>query len=388
MKSLITLFNSLKRETSGGKFIPFVDGIRFVAILPVVALHANERLIRYVMQEEPMGWEGELSYLISRGAIGVMIFFALSGFVLSLPFAKGVKQFSFKKYVSRRLTRLEPPYIFWMTLFALVLLFKSGGAIAEVFPHYLASIFYLHNVIYQDFPIINPVAWSLEVEIQYYLLAPFLAMFYFKFQNILKRRIGLFMSIVGFIALQHQMSWQFAPFRASLLGQAQHFLVGMFMADIYIHGIKRIQFNAYLLDVLGTLSIVVMMFTWTDEMNKMILFSVATGVFFLSAFYGKYIPKLLSIKGITIIGGMCYTIYLTHLPLLELIYSLIAKIGHSTSYVISLTISLIIALTAVLLSSVIFYKFIERPFMKKDGFKEFIEKFKGLFKAKSTKTAI
>jgi len=388
MKKLSSLLNSLKRETAGGKFIPFVDGIRFLAILPVVILHANERLIRYVLPEEPTGVEGEISYLISRGAIGVMIFFALSGFVLSLPFAKGVKEFSFKKYLKRRLTRLEPPYIFWMTIFALIFLIKSGSQLADMIPHYLASIFYLHNVIYQEFPMINPVAWSLEVEIQYYLLAPFLALFYFKFQQIRNRRIGLSLIIVGFITIQHLLGWQFQPFRASLLGQAQHFLVGMLAADFYIHGIKKFKISPYTLDILGVLSLVTMMFTWTDELFKMIIFSTATLVFFLSAFNGKVIPKILSIKWIAVIGGMCYTIYLTHLPLLELIYSFIAKFGHSSSYLISLTISLIIALAAVLFSSVVFYKFIEKPFMKRDGFKEFITRIKKLGRTKRAETAL
>lgn len=388
MRRLMHSFFSLQRQTSGAKFIPFVDGIRFLAILPVVILHANERLTRYVLNTALSSFESEVSYLISRGAIGVMIFFTLSGFVLSLPYATGKKQVKFKSYLSRRLTRLEPPYIFWMTVFALILLIKTNMPLAEFLGHYLSSIFYLHNIIYQEFPIINPVAWSLEVEIQYYLLAPFLALAYFKREKLLARRTVLISVIAGYIIVQHLLDWQLQPFRASLLGQAQHFLVGMLMADYYINGIGKVKFNAFLIDLAGFLSLVVMMFTWTDELFKMIIFSVAMAVFFLSAFYGKYIPKLLSIKGITIIGGMCYTIYLTHLPLLEMFYSLIAKIGHSSSYLGSLTISLIFALPIVLFSSVIFYKFIERPFMMKDGFKEFIKNIKGLVRTKSTKTAI
>ena len=135
----------------------------------------------------------------------------------------------------------------------------------EVLPHYLASIFYLHNVIYQEFPIINPVAWSLEVEIQYYLIAPFLALAYFRIQKTVLRRTGLILFIIAFIIVQHVLGWQFAPFRASILGQAQHFLVGMLMADIYVHGLGKIKLNKNLIDLLGISSLVVMMFTWTDN---------------------------------------------------------------------------------------------------------------------------
>jgi peptidoglycan/LPS O-acetylase OafA/YrhL len=69
-----------------------------------------------------------------------------------------------------------------------------------------------------------------------------------------------------------------------------------------------------------------------------------------------------------------------------LFYSFIAKIGYSTTYFLGLTISLSIALAMVLLSSIIFYRVIERPFMKKDGMSQVIDKVKSLFGKKMAKT--
>lgn len=373
------LLQNLRRPNTGQSYIPFVDGIRFVAILPVVILHANERFLRYVYGEENLaGANEQISYLISRGAIGVMIFFALSGFVLALPFAKNNFTFSYKKYMSRRLERLEPPYIFWMSLFAIIYLMKSSLGIGEMAGHYFSSIFYVHNIVYADFPLINPVAWSLEVEIQYYLIAPFIAILYFNQKDELLRRLLLSLFLLFFVVYQHVLGFQFQPFRASILGQLQHFLIGLFAADLYVNSKKWISEKSHRHDLLGLISIVIMMFTWTDDLEKSLLFSVALMGFFLSVLKGKFIPQFLSYKWIPIIGGMVYTIYLTHLPLLELVYSFIGRFGYSTTYISGLTISLIIALPIILFSSIIFYSVVERPFMKKDGFQQILEKLRGL----------
>ncbi|OEK04554.1 acyltransferase family protein [Roseivirga misakiensis] len=366
MKPFNNLLESLTRDTGGKRYLPFVDGIRFIAIIPVVLLHATERFERYVLAPSS-NLETELSYIISRGAIGVMIFFTLSGFILSLPFAKQHNRFSYKTYLSKRLTRLEPPYIFWMTIFGLVLLFKEQIGLATLFNHYIASIFYVHNLSYGEFSIINPVAWSLEVEIQYYLFAPFLAQLYFSQKNTKIRRTLLLSFTVIFIIAQHQFGWQYLPTKASILGQLQHFLVGLLMADIYVnesvwHNRKSIKW-----DLIGFIAIPVLMFTWTEELGKSLIFMVAMFGFFTAAFKGRIIHKLLTFRWIAVIGGMCYTIYLTHLPLLELTYSLIGRFGYSSPYWVQLTISLIIAIPIVLFSSMIFYKYTEQPFMSRNA---------------------
>lgn len=378
MKSVLQFFNSLKRDTAGKRYIPFVDGIRFLAIMPVVILHGNERLLRYVIGEASLtAWESELSYVISRGAIGVMIFFALSGFILSLPFAKQHTAFRYKTYLTRRLTRLEPPYIFWTTVFALVFIIRNQLSVIDISGNYLASIFYVHNFVFGEFSPINPVAWSLEVEIQYYILAPFLAKAYFSQPDPKSRRALLLCLTALFVIYQHVFGWQLLPFRASILGQLQHFLVGMLMADLYVYAPKWHKKKSLRWDLLGLISFVTLMFTWTEELGKSLIFILAMIGFFSATLKGKILHSMLNLKWLTIIGGMCYTIYLTHLPLTELIYSLIGKIGYSSPYWLHLTISLIITLPLVLLSSMIFFKCIEQPFMKKDSLKQLSRLFQG-----------
>lgn len=376
MKRIDSLLSAFRRETSSGKYIPFVDGLRFLAIMPVIIQHASERLRKYNPQIEiQSGIEQQAEFLVSRGAIGVIIFFTLSGFILSLPFAKGNSAFSYKQYLGRRLTRLEPPFIFWMSCFALILLIKSPLPLSTIGEHWLSSIFYLHTITYQEFSIINPVAWSLEVEVQYYLIAPFLAILYFSQPDKLFRRAFLIVFILVFLLYQHALSWHLFPMKASLLGHLQHFLIGMLVADLYKNDTEWVKRKTIIWDLLAPVCLLLMAYTWTEELGKTLMMNVALTGLFIAALKGRFFPASLSLRGISLIGGMCYTIYLIHLPLLELLYSFIGEFGQSTAWWVQLSLSLLIALPLVLLSSMIGFKLIEQPFMKRKP----LSKIRGLF---------
>jgi peptidoglycan/LPS O-acetylase OafA/YrhL len=81
----------------------------------------------------------------------------------------------------RRLTRLEPPYIIALVIFFIANVWVLHAySFKSLLPHFFASMAYLHNIIYQSFSWILPVAWSLEVEVQFYVLAPLFFLFFSK----------------------------------------------------------------------------------------------------------------------------------------------------------------------------------------------------------------
>src|SRR5690606_13995932 len=130
--------------------------------------------------------EGGLTALagnaISYGNYGVQLFFVISGFILALPFARhhlaGGRRVSIAGYFKRRALRLEPTYLINLAiLHAAHVLIGAGGVRADpggLLPHLGVSAVYLHNMVYGESSAINGVAWSLEIEIQFYLLAPLL----------------------------------------------------------------------------------------------------------------------------------------------------------------------------------------------------------------------
>lgn len=361
----------LRRTTSGAAWMPEIDGLRFVAILPVVLQHMIERYYRYTQISKPAAlFDDPLAFFISRGTVGVFLFFAISGFVLALPFGKSVLQnrpaVPLKPYYFRRLTRIEPPYLIWMTVFAAVLLAKGTYVWSEMLPHWLATVTYTHNLIYHDYTRINPVAWSLEVEIQFYLIAPFLANAYFRISKVTLRRVGILAFMVLAISLQTYSGGPI-PFwlKASILGQLQHFLIGFLLCDLFLNEWKPGTNRHWVWDILALTGFVVMCYTWTSEYWKSLVFDVALFFLFAGAFKGVLYRKFLQNTWIAITGGMCYTIYLTHLPLLEGLMQITNKIYIPGGFWVNYLLQLVFCLPFIWVASAIFFVWTEKPFMQK-----------------------
>ncbi|HMQ49681.1 MAG TPA: acyltransferase [Saprospiraceae bacterium] len=371
MKWLQRIPAFLSRTTSSGRYLPEVDGFRFVAIMPVLIQHLSERLQRYsdIAWAQPL--EDDFSvYLSSRGTIGVFIFFAISGFILALPFAQhhleGSSKPRLKTYLLRRLTRLEPPYILWMSCFFVILLMKGGWTFGHLLPHYLASIVYLHNLTFLDYSAINPVAWSLEIEVQFYLLAPLLTAIFFRQKNKQKRRILLIGSIFLLLLLQNLLAWHQIPYKFTLLWHLHHFLVGFLVADFYLTDWKNSEKKAWwLLDVVAVLAFFTLCFTWSDDFWKRLIFTGALLILFVAGFRGKFFPLLLKNAWIAAIGGMCYTIYLIHLPLMEGLIQVSHHLVWTNIFVCNLILQFIVVIPVVLSISAVGYLLFEKPFMDK-----------------------
>ncbi|MBC7527266.1 MAG: acyltransferase [Chthonomonadaceae bacterium] len=166
------------------------------------------------------------------------MFFLISGFILGLPFAaqhvEGGKCITLRDFYMRRLTRLEPPFIFCLFLclgLAVVRLHKPFG---EVFAHFLANLTYTHTLVYHALSPINPVLWSLEVEAQFYLLMPIFALIYRVQSAILRRAllIGVVLSVMLIYPFFFPAGNVWGRFTA--LFSLPCFLLGMLLADIYV----------------------------------------------------------------------------------------------------------------------------------------------------------
>src|SRR5690349_11306910 len=123
----------LTRITSGGKFIPEIDGLRFIAIASVVAFHVYQ----YLLDRAGIAPLGILGTALHNGQRGVPLFFVISGFILGRPFAdhylSGAPAPKLKEYYLRRLTRLEPPYIAaLLAVFVGLAAFSSNRGLAHL----------------------------------------------------------------------------------------------------------------------------------------------------------------------------------------------------------------------------------------------------------------
>ena len=378
------LSNKLMRVTTTGKIIREIDGLRFLAILPVILQHISERMFRYSFASNS-GFQGDYhkfintdmsAYWISRGTVGVFVFFAISGFVLSFPFAKHYltdkPAVGLKSYFWRRVTRLEPPYIVVITFFAIILILKGDYSISQMIPHYFASFFYVHNLVFHDYSIINPVAWSLEIEIQFYILAPVLAFVIFSIKSIWLRRGLLISYIFIFITLQNVFNWNMGLMKMTILGQLPHFFVGFLIADVFLtewkNGIKK----SFIWDLIGVVALVLLMYTWTTEYWKNLVFAVSLFTVLFSVFKGNILNAFFTNTWVMVTGGMCYTIYLIHLPLVELLTRVIKPVYVGANYLSNLGVYFIIIGPIIMIASIIFFLLIEKPCMDKDWPKKIV----------------
>lgn len=380
---------NFKRITSSGRFIPEIDGLRFIAIISVVLYHFNAFLRNVFLRPTYRHiYVDHINYnfinqFLERGDIGVPLFFVISGFVLGLPFAKHYllkeKPVLLKNYFLRRLTRLEPPYILVMTflLFGAVYIAKTLS-FSEAIHSYFASIFYIHNFCYgkQSYPLLNIVAWSLEIEVQFYILAPILAAIFFKIGNRIRRLAILFLVALLFIVLNHLMD---LPFR-SLINYIQYFLIGFLLVDLYVN--KTTLFPKTKFDTFIAFLFFIGIWLFNSKPLELIsyqrtimeIMEVISITFFYYYVLFHNVFKILSNNIITSIGGMCYSIYLIHHPLMSLLGNKLLHHQFSTISFIDIGIDSIITLLFILSISAGFFLIIERPCMKRDWYKYILKK--------------
>ena len=385
IKFVKNLPQRLTRITSGGKLIREIDGLRFLAIIPVLIQHMYERYQRNTPLHFAENNEKAVTeFFASRGFIGVYIFFIISGFILALPFAKhsfaNGKKVSVGEYFYRRVTRLEPTYILWITLLFIVFVLHGNNSFTEGLPHYLASITYTHGLIYHKWSPINPPTWTLEIEIQFYILAPILAWLFFSIKNKIQRRIINVSAIFLIMIAQQYFKFYTNPYNLTILGHLHYFLAGFMLSDVYLCDWETIKKSRWF-DLIAAIALIIVLtsWSWDFEFPLRVIFVLSLFVLFYAIFKSVKVNKFFTNGWITAIGGMCYTIYLIHLPMEEALVRLTKNIHVTDYFSVNLFIQLLIVLPVILATSSVMFLLFEKPFMDKDWPAKFSASVKGVF---------
>jgi len=320
--------------------------------------------------------------VLQAGNEGIVFFFLLSGFVLSLSFIGGKKQPLYLPYLAKRIFRLYPAYLVAVFAAYLVKLFCYNGPIpgyAEFFNHLWQlsggwNIFVSHLPLITQFKTahLNPPVWSLVVEMRISLIFPLLVLLFTRFKA-KSVALGLLFSILcGYVALhlKAEGSHKVAQSIFRTLSFIGYFQLGIYLADNKNQFIEKVaslsRKSRYGLVLAGTL-----LYTndlWLHALtqyvpqvlmlNKPPLTNFLTGlgasIFLIVAIS---IPSFLSNRVVHFFGTISYSMYLLHTVILN------AFVATLHPY-LNMWQMWILVFTATVAASAFCFHFVELPSMK------------------------
>jgi peptidoglycan/LPS O-acetylase OafA/YrhL len=187
-----------------------LDFLRFIGVL--LTLFAHLQLPNK---------SNELSFFILTqlkliGQLGVMLFFVLSGYLVSGLIFKEVEKygtFSVKRFLIRRGFKIYPSYYFAILLGIFISLFANNK-------YYLDQIFYESVFLCNYFKIKNYWLWSISVEEHFYLILPFLLLILYKLKKLNLKYIAIiyliFMLISGGSYVYNIYHYTFTSYQSHL----------------------------------------------------------------------------------------------------------------------------------------------------------------------------
>lgn len=340
------------------KYRPEIDGLRAVAVIPVILFHA--------------GLAG-----FSGGFVGVDVFFVISGYLITTILYNEISDgtFSILNFYDRRVRRLLPA-LFFVCLFCCIFAWlwmlpdeflRFGRSLIAV-NIYASNILFWKEVGYFTAGVeLKPLlhTWSLAVEEQFYLVFPLILLALRKL--VLKRLlIVVLLLVIASFALcvwasyaQPRENFYWLPMRAWEMG------VGSVLALTVAHWSQRTGWLAEAGALLGLVLIIapVIFYDGTISFPGVWALPPVLGCALIIAFArtDSIIGRFLGAAPIRGIGLISYSAYLWHWPLF-----VFARIYY---YQEEAPTSVYLALSALsLFMAYISWRYIEQPFRNRTRF--------------------
>lgn len=285
-----------------------VQGLRAIAVLAVLVYHAN-------------------SSFLSAGFVGVDVFFVISGFIITALLTERGNKVDLVAFYASRVRRIVPAYF---VMLIIVCILSAVLLLPDDFAFFQSSLksaglFYSNNYFANFGSYFAPQAdelpllhtWSLAIEMQFYVFFPLLiicAPRKWRLTIFIVLALGLFAwSGYRTLDVKHN-SMYFA-----LLARIPEFLVGAITA-LLMYGRQLPASLAGLLGFLGAIALG-LSFTVIDRQAFPGFWSILPCVATASVIAARRGPvnRVLSSLPMVWIGGISYSLYLWHWPLLALI---------------------------------------------------------------------
>ena len=293
---------------------PEIDGLRAVAVLPVIFFHA--------------GFD-----VFSGGFLGVDVFFVISGYLITAILLKELQagDFSVLRFYERRARRILPALIFVILCclpFAGWLMLPDelqgfGQSLISV-ATFSSNIYFWRKTDYfnptaEEMPLLH--TWSLAVEEQFYVLFPLLLLALWRFGT---RRLAFILSAMIITSLGlAELGWRTHTTANFYLlpTRSWELLSGSLIALLTLKNvlpIKRERISSFLA-ALGLVMICAPIFIYGEQTPFPSVYALApvlgTGLIISFATSKCLAGRLLASRPLVFVGLISYSAYLWHQPL-------------------------------------------------------------------------
>lgn len=337
-----------------------IDGLRAVAVIPVIFFHA--------------GFE-----LFSGGFVGVDVFFVISGYLITTIILTELNEqrFSIISFYERRARRILPALFFIMLTcipFAWIYLtppdMQSFARSIVAVSTFTSNIQFWREAGYFDSaadlkPLLH--TWSLAVEEQYYIFFPLCLMILWRLGRVRMMQV-LGVLLVGSLLLAQWASLNRPSAAFYLLPtRGWELLIGSFTA-FYLHKRHPQSQPSFLFQILGLagLALIVYAVFRYDAFTPFpgyyaLVPTVGTALIILVGSPGTLVNALLGFRPLVGIGLISYSAYLWHQPIF-------AFTRHRSLTIPSDELMLVLCVLTFPLAY-LSWRFVEKPFRRRDQFK-------------------
>ncbi len=318
------------------KYQPALDGIRAFAIMLVMLAHANFQLFK-------------------NGGIGVSVFFALSGFLITTLLLEEFQKndsISLKGFYVRRTMRLFPAlYVMLVFVFIYSTFFRIPSDQKMINHEILSAALYSFNISWAwgwgTTGIILYHTWSLGVEEQFYLFWPVLLFLCLKIKII--KPFVYFLAILIFVIWTLNYLDTFSLILGSIIKES--IFIGCLAGLIRFYGYFKMKIPL----VVALLSLVIIFLIgmypkaipnhFSDIFNGCSILSVII-IFHIVGNSESVISKFFSNKIMVFIGKISYSLYLWHLPIFKIFNSSLTFLPSHIAFVGKFVVSFLFALAS------------------------------------------
>jgi peptidoglycan/LPS O-acetylase OafA/YrhL len=314
--------------------VKIVDPLRGLAALAVAWFHfTNGSPFVKTAWLRASGW---------YGCLGVPVFFVISGFVIPYSMCCGGYQSGrhFGRFLTKRLVRLEPPYLASIALvIGLWYLSSHTPGFAGTEPRFSPAQLLLHlgylNTFF-GYPWLNPVYWTLGIEFQYYL---FVALVY---RLLTARQAGLRAVVVA------------AMCGVALLVQTP--MLVFHYLGLFTLGILAFQYHSRLLSAKAFVPAVAAVATITAFSQNLSIGLAGVATALVIAFVPM--PRHSGMRVLVFLGSISYSVYLVHATIGGRIVSLGSRFTGGLPWELAV---LATAVGVTLAAAIGFNRLVERP---------------------------